>query len=45
MWQDRQVTVGDEARLLAVIETHWPPLLGLATALIDDALARGLILR
>ena len=45
VWQDRQVTVGDEARLLAVIETHWPPLLGLATALIDDALARGLILR
>jgi putative hydrolase of HD superfamily len=45
VWQTRQVTADDEARLLAVIERHWPPLLGLATALIDDALQRGLIAR
>ena len=43
VWRERGITIGDERRLLAVIERHWPPLTPLATAIVEDALARGML--
>jgi putative hydrolases of HD superfamily len=43
VWRERGTTIGDERRLLAMIEGHWPPLTPLATAIVEDALARGML--
>jgi putative hydrolase of HD superfamily len=45
VWRERGTTVDDEHQLLAVIEQHWPPLLPLATAIIEDAVKRGMLVR
>jgi putative hydrolases of HD superfamily len=45
VWRERGTTVDDERQLLAVIEQHWPPLTPLATAIIEDALERGMLVR
>jgi putative hydrolase of HD superfamily len=45
VWRERGTTTADEARLLAQIEGHWPRLLPLATAIVQDALARGMIVQ
>jgi putative hydrolase of HD superfamily len=42
-WTERGITVEQERRLMSVIETYWPPLGPVATALIDDAHKRGLL--
>lgn len=43
VWAARGVTVGQERRLMSVIESYWPPLGPVATALIDDAERRGML--
>lgn len=43
VWRERGITTGDERRMLALIDSHWPPLTPLATALIEDAMARGML--
>ena len=43
VWRERGITTDDEQRILALIERLWPPLLPLVTAIIDDAIARGMI--
>ena len=45
VWRERGTTIGDERRLLAMIEQYWPPLMPLATAIVEDALARGMLVR
>jgi putative hydrolases of HD superfamily len=45
VWRERGTTVDDERQLLAVIEQHWPPLTPLATAIIEDAIERGMLVR
>jgi putative hydrolase of HD superfamily len=45
VWRERGTTLDDERQLLAVIEQHWPPLTPLATALIEDAVERGMLVR
>jgi putative hydrolase of HD superfamily len=45
VWRERGTTVDDERRLIAVIEEHWPPLAPLATAIIEDAIERGMLVR
>jgi putative hydrolase of HD superfamily len=43
VWRQRGTTVDDERELVAVIEQFWPPLGPLATAILDDAQARGML--
>lgn len=43
VWRERGTTVSDERQLLAVIKEHWPPLTPLATAIVEDALQRGML--
>ncbi len=43
VWRERGTTVEDERRLLAGIEQYWPPLSPLATAIIEDAVERGML--
>jgi putative hydrolase of HD superfamily len=43
VWQERGVSELQERRLIEVIEQFWPPLAPLATALIDDAVAGGVL--
>lgn len=43
VWRERGTTLGEERRLLATIEQHWPKLAPLATAIIEDALSRGML--
>ena len=45
VWAERGITVDQERRLMSVIETYWPALGPVATALIDDAYKRGLLAR
>jgi putative hydrolase of HD superfamily len=45
VWRERGTTVDDERQLIAVIEEHWPPLAPLATAIIEDAIERGMLVR
>lgn len=43
VWRERGISELQERRLIEVIERYWAPLAPLATALIDDAVARGLL--
>jgi putative hydrolases of HD superfamily len=45
VWRERGTTVDDEQQLLAVIERHWPPLMPLASAIIEGAIERGMLVR
>jgi putative hydrolase of HD superfamily len=45
VWRERGTTIDDERQLLAVIEQFWPPLSPLATAIIEDALERGMLVQ
>jgi 5'-deoxynucleotidase YfbR-like HD superfamily hydrolase len=42
-WAERGVTVAQERELAGVVASFWPPLGGLAHALVDDAVRRGLL--
>jgi putative hydrolase of HD superfamily len=43
-WAERGTTVAEERDLAALVEAFWPALGPLATALVDDAVRRGLLL-
>jgi putative hydrolase of HD superfamily len=43
-WAERGTTVAEERDLAAIVEGFWPALGPLATALVDDAVRRGLLL-
>lgn len=43
VWADRQVTVGQERRIMAAVDRFWPSLGPVATTLIDDAHRRGML--
>jgi putative hydrolase of HD superfamily len=45
VWRERGTTIADERRLLEVIEQFWPPLTPLASAITEDALERGMLIR
>ena len=45
VWVERDVTLGQERRLMAVIEQYWPQLGPVAAALIDDTGGRGMLRR
>jgi putative hydrolases of HD superfamily len=42
-WAERNVTVSQERRLMAVIGDYWPSLAAVGQSLIDDAHQRGLL--
>jgi putative hydrolase of HD superfamily len=43
VWRERRVTELQERRILELIAEYWPPLMSLAVAIIDDAVARGML--
>lgn len=43
VWRERRITEHQERRVLAMIDEYWPALAPLAAALIDDAVARGML--
>jgi putative hydrolase of HD superfamily len=43
VWRERRITEHQERRILDLIYQYWPPLMSLAAALIDDAVARGML--
>jgi putative hydrolases of HD superfamily len=43
VWRERGISTGDEDRMLGLIDSYWPPLMPLATAIINDARARGML--
>jgi putative hydrolase of HD superfamily len=43
VWRERGTTIDAERRLLEIIVALWPPLGPLATAIVEDALERGMI--
>jgi putative hydrolases of HD superfamily len=42
-WRERRITEQQERRVLRLIDQYWPPLVPLAAALIDDAVASGML--
>jgi putative hydrolase of HD superfamily len=45
VWRERRITEHQERRILDLIDQYWPPLMSIATALIDDAVARGMLVK
>jgi putative hydrolase of HD superfamily len=43
VWRERRITEHQERRILDLIDQYWPPLAPLAAALIDDAVACGML--
>ena len=43
VWRERRITELQERGLLELIAELWPPLMSLAGAIIDDAVARGML--
>jgi putative hydrolase of HD superfamily len=43
VWRERRITEHQERRILELVDQHWPPLMSLAVALIDDAVACGML--
>ena len=42
-WAERRVTVAQERRIMAAVGAYWPALAPVATALVDDAHRRGML--
>jgi putative hydrolases of HD superfamily len=43
VWRERGITEHQERRILGLIDRYWPPLMPLAAAIVDDAVARGML--
>jgi putative hydrolases of HD superfamily len=43
VWRERRITEHQERHILQLIDQYWPPLMPLAVALIDDAVACGML--
>ena len=43
VWRERRITEHQERRILDLIDRYWPPLMPFASAIVDDAVARGML--
>jgi putative hydrolase of HD superfamily len=43
VWRERRITEQQERRILDLVDQYWPPLMPLAAALVDDAVACGML--